>query len=388
MKKNKKRSDGRLQSKVYLGDGQYKYVYADNNKELTRKIDEIKLLAGKGVDVTAERDTFEDWSQRWLKIKKPEISAKRYAAYQYTLKHFDSLKNVPICKIKTIDIQDIILDAADDGAAKQTLSQYKSVCRQVIQLAIDNRVLDYNAANAVKIPKSAPKETKRALTSEEQKWITAPTDHRGQRAAMIMMYAGLRRGELIPLLWSDIDLSKRTITINKSVEMKNSRPEVKEGAKTTAGTRVISIPKVLADYLKGQPRSSFLVCPDAHGNMYTEGGWKRMWESYMHELNFRFGDFSNVMVTDKKTGELKKYVLPKSRFAPSKIPMVIPPITAHWLRHTYITMLYLAGIDILTAKEQAGHSDIKTTMQIYTHLDAEYKTNQINKLDDYLSKIG
>ena len=145
MKKNKKRSDGRLQSKVYLGDGQYKYVYADNNKELTRKIDEIKLLAGKGVDVTAERDTFEDWSQRWLKIKKPEISAKRYAAYQYTLKHFDSLKNVPICKIKTIDIQDIILDAADDGAAKQTLSQYKSVCRQVIQLAIDNRVLDYNA---------------------------------------------------------------------------------------------------------------------------------------------------------------------------------------------------------------------------------------------------
>ena len=47
---------------------------------------------------------------------------------------------------------------------------------------------------------------------------------------------------------------------------------------------------------------------------------------------------------------------PSSRFAPKKVPMVIPPFTAHWLRHTYITMLYLAGVDVLTAKEQAGHA--------------------------------
>lgn len=64
--------------------------------------------------------------------------------------------------------------------------------------------------------------------------------------------------------------------------------------------------------------------------------------------------------------------------------MVIPAITAHWLRHTYITMLYLAGVDVMTAKEQAGHADIKTTMQIYTHLDSEYKSVQICKLDEYL----
>lgn len=389
MKKNSKRSDGRVKGAVYLGNNKYKYVYASNNKELERKINEVKIKLGKGLDVTAERDTFGEWSKRWLKIKKPEISVKRYNAYEYTVKHFECFENVPVCKIKTIDIQDIILDAAADGAAKQTLSQYKSVCRQILQLAIDNRVLDYNAASAVKIPKTAPKETKRALTAEEQAWITAPTEHRGQRAAMIMMYAGLRRGELIPLLWTDIDFEARTITVNKSVEMVNSRPVVKQGAKTSAGVRVIRIPKVLADYLKEQPHNNnFLVCPDAHGNMYTESAWKRMWESYIKELNFRFGNFSGIMVPDEKTGQLQKFERPKSRFAPVKIPMVIPPITAHWLRHTYITMLYLAGIDILTAKEQAGHSDIKTTMQIYTHLDAEYKNHQIDKLDDYLSKIG
>lgn len=292
---------------------------------------------------------------------------------------------MPICKIRTADIQDIVSEAAEEGAAKQTLSQYKSVCRQIIQLAIDNRVLDYNPAAAVKIPKQATKTTKRALTDQEQAWITSPTDHRGQRAAMIMMYAGLRHGELIPLLWTDMDLVNKTITVNKSVEMVNSRPVVKEGAKTAAGIRTIHIPTVLADYLAKQDRNNcFLVCPDAHGNMYTETAWKRMWESYMRELNFRFGDFSQIMVTDAKSGQLTEFKLPKSRFAPTKIPMVIPAITAHWLRHTYITMLYLAGVDVMTAKEQAGHADIKTTMQIYTHLDSEYKSAQINKLDEYL----
>ena len=48
-------------------------------------------------------------------------------------------------------------------------------------------------------------------------------------------------------------------------------------------------------------------------------------------------------------------------------------------------MLYFAGVDVLTAKEQAGHANISTTMQIYTHLDKLHKQRQINKLNDYLS---
>ena len=65
---------------------------------------------------------------------------------------------------------------------------------------------------------------------------------------------------------------------------------------------------------------------------------------------------------------------------------MIPRITPHWLRHTYITMLYQAGVDVLTAKEQAGHSDISTTLEIYTHLDKTYKRHQMDKLDEYIEK--
>jgi integrase len=48
--------------------------------------------------------------------------------------------------------------------------------------------------------------------------------------------------------------------------------------------------------------------------------------------------------------------------------------------------MFEAGIDALTAKEQLGHSDIKTTLSIYTHLSAQHKEKQVNKLDVFLQK--
>ena len=114
--------------------------------------------------------------------------------------------------------------------------------------------------------------------------------------------------------------------------------------------------------------------------------WRKLWNSYLKELNFRFGDFDGILITDSK-GSLKEFKKPQSLNAPEKIPMVIPQITAHWLRHTFITNMYLAGVDVMTAKEQAGHADITTTMEIYTHLNAEHKEEQMDKLNDYYNRL-
>lgn len=387
--KNTKRKDGRVKASVYLGNGKYKYVYASNNRELDRKVQEIKLQLGKGIDVSAERDTFGQWAERWLKLKKLEVSNGRYNTYSYRVKNLTPIASMQIGKIRTADIQDIIIGLSADGYALKTLKDVKNAASQIFRLAVDNRIIDYNPAISVKLPAEAPKETRRALTAEEQQWILAPSENRGKRAAMIMMYAGLRRGELIPLLWTDINLEKKTINVNKAVEMINGKSVVKDCTKTAAGMRTVYIPQVLADYLASEPRNnSLLVCPNASGGMMSESAYKRVWDSYLAELNFKFGDFSNVLVPSEQSGKMEQYNKPKSRFAPQKIPFVIPRITAHMLRHTFITLMYIAGVDLLTAKEQAGHADVQTTMEIYTHLDSIYKSKQIEKLDEYLSKIG
>ena len=48
----------------------------------------------------------------------------------------------------------------------------------------------------------------------------------------------------------------------------------------------------------------------------------------------------------------------------------------------------MSGVDVLTAKEQLGHSDIKTTLEIYTHLDQKFKRRSMNKLDNYLNSAS
>ena len=384
-----RRSDGRYQSQIYLGtkDGkrQYKTVYGGTVRELEKNIQDVKLRLGKGLDVSAERDTFGYWGDKWLKLKKTVVSAGRYTTYKARYANLSPIYSANITKLKTADIQDIILDLATEPQertgkpyAKYTLSEIKMVAVQVLRLAIENRVIDYNCAQAVKIPKAAEKSTRRALTDEEQRWIT-DTPHRAQTAAMIMMYAGLRRGELLALTWQDINLSDGTININKSVEFIKGKPKLKKGGKTDAATRTVFIPKKLIKYLSENNKPMGLVCTDRKGNLMSDIAWRRMWDSYLNDLNLKYGDWDSCIETGGKR---------PNKFAPIEKPFIIPRITPHWLRHTYITMLYMAGVDVLTAKEQAGHADIKTTMEIYTHLDEKFKKKNISKLDKYLEGIG
>lgn len=382
-KRNTKRADGRFVVRVYMGiengKARYKYAYGATQSEADRKAEEIKAILLKGLDPFAS-DNFQQWAERWLDIKKAIVSYKTYTMYRNSAAHLiNAIGNMDISKIRVGHIQSVISDLAERNpntgkpTAKHTLEIVRETARGIFDLAIANRVIDYNPVSTVVIPTRAPVERRRALTDEEQRWIVE-TPHRAQRAAMTMMYSGLRRGELLPLEWEDIDLNKRTINVCKAVEMVHSRPQVKRMTKTKAGMRTVYIPKVLADFLraekeKDQPGVHQLVFRNTSGKMLTESAFSSMWDSYLTDLNFKYGKF-----LDK----------PKSKFDPRGVPFVIPHITAHWLRHTYATMLYLSGVDVLTAKNQLGHANIQTTLQIYTHLDAVYQRHSIDRLDAYL----
>ena len=63
--------------------------------------------------------------------------------------------------------------------------------------------------------------------------------------------------------------------------------------------------------------------------------------------------------------------------------MTIRNITPHVLRHTYATVLHAAGVDVMTAKEWLGHTDVRTTLSIYTHLDNLTRSADRAKLDAF-----
>ena len=390
-KKSNIKYNGRVCVRVYLGkvDGKpkYKACYGSTQKEAEIKAEKVREALRKGLNVSAERETFKQWAEHFLSTKESEVSESHYKNYVGYVKKLEPLFDIPISKIRTADIQSLLLQLAKESPkthkpiSKRTLKAYKDTVSQIMQLAIDNRIMDYNPTIAVKMPSDAPVQKRRALTDEEQKWIIE-TPHRAQRAAMIMMFSGLRRGELVPLTWQDIDLGNGTIRVNKSVEMLNGTAKLKAGAKTSAGSRLVNIPRILIEYLSrereeeiSRKTANMLVCPSAAGKMMSDTAWRRMWESYLIELNFKYGNRVD-----------KKGKIASSKYNSNGIVLTIPNITAHWLRHTFATMLYLSGVDVLTAKEQLGHSDIKTTLDIYTHLDQEYKQKSIDKLDDYIAR--
>ena len=360
MPKKTKRKDGRYQVKVYIGNDKYKYVYGATQKEANQKADAIKTKLGKGLDVTSTY-RFSDIAEKWIEHKKIGISAAQTTVYKSCIKHLEPISYMPIDQIRAFDIQQILDNLCQfnpntgSPASVQLISSVRSTARQIFNLAIDNQIIDYNPAQSTKIPKSKKEKTeRRALTSEEQQAIIL-TEHRARTAAMIMLFSGVRRGELLALNWSDVDFRNKTLTINKSVEMIDGQPNIKKGAKTATSERIIDLPDILVDYLHKtrQNASCELICPNTSGNLMSKTSWDKMWKNYIKTLQGLYPD--------------------------------MPYFTAHWLRHTFATLLYLSGCDVLTAKEQLGHSNIAVTLDIYTHLDAIYKRKKMSKLNDFLS---
>ena len=166
-------------------------------------------------------------------------------------------------------MRDILIDMAQEDYSKRTIKAVYEISVSVLDLAIENRATDYNVFRNVKLPaKVKPAEERRALTDEEQEWIRT-TPHRAQTAAMIMMYAGLRKSELIPLQWTDIDLSSKTIKIARFVEFSGNQAKVKNYGKSESAKRIVYIPDVLVEYLKGAEHDGFLVCRTANDKMHS-----------------------------------------------------------------------------------------------------------------------
>ena len=377
---NTRRKDGRIAVSVYLGmvDGKRKYktLYGKTQKEADAAADALRARLRKGLDPASRSDTFGVWCDRWMAIKKTDIGHSQYQSYQSYTKHLrNTLEHIPIDRIRSYDIQLIISALAENNpnsnkpAGKKTLTDIRNTAVQIFALAVDNRVLDYNPALSVKIPRGAPTTTRRALTADEQRWIL-DTPHRMRLPAMIMMYSGLRRGELIPLQWSDVDLAAQTISVNKTVDLSGAKPLVKPTGKTAAAMRTVHIPQILVDLLTREPKVSVLVCPGQSGRIYNADDWRNAWDAYLYDLDIKYGK------TPQRTS---KY---DNRFRGISIPRITP----HWLRHTFCTMLYLAGVDVLTAKAQMGHSDVKTTLSIYTHLTNEHAQRDMQKLDDFIGR--
>lgn len=385
MPKSKRRADGRYCRQIYIGkdlDGKRKYhtIYAATAKEADRLAAEYRAALGRGLDPHSKARTVKDLLDALMASKTAQgvgLSWQRCLANH--IGHLCPIWAIPADKVRTADVQAVLNELAQEGLSHKTISQIAGTLSAAFRLAIPE-VVQYNPCDKAVVPAGKPAKRREWLDEERQGWVLN-TPHRAQRAAMVMMLAGLRRGEATALTWADIDLDARTIAVTKSWDFAAGRVK---GPKTAAGERVVHIPRLLADYLRAEreadPATLYVVHTAAGGRM-TDIAWRRMWDSYMSDLNVKYGYHGAV----SKYATRKKDESGKEQGA---LPMVIRTFTPHELRHTFCTLLYMAGVDVLTARDQMGHASVQVTQEIYTHLDAKHKARKMEALDGYLSAAG
>ena len=166
---------------------------------------------------------------------------------------------------------------------------------------------------------------------------------------MLALFTGMRRGELIALRWQDVDFSEKKLYVRHSIVSVQGVPEMK-GPKTESGKREIALSDRILEMLDEQrkrfPRSEYVVC-QKNGQPFTPDAFSRKFQRFLSRNH-------------------------------------LPHLRLHDLRHASATLMIEHGVDIKTVQSRLGHSDISTTLNIYSHMTEQMNRNAADKLDEVL----
>lgn len=204
MARTKKRADGRYSRQIYLGKDangkrKYKTVYADTDREAQHLAEEYRAAIGKGLDPEQAKATLGQLYENLIAVKKAKgLGQKSLDRYEDNCNSWGPLKDMPAGELKASDFQRVLNELADWHNGKPPLSHFtltnlRSSAKAAYELAIPEIVL-YNPLVKTTAPAGAPPEPREPISEEQQQWIRE-TPHNAQRAAILLLYSGLRRGE-------------------------------------------------------------------------------------------------------------------------------------------------------------------------------------------------
>lgn len=345
----KRRPDGRYACR-------YKnfWFYGSTEDEALAARDDFKRSESLNGSGYRNIRSFAEYAPEWLTAYKAHLTNAPYNTHARILTRFlDEIGDKPLAQYTPTDISRFYQLYA--GMSSSSIHSARDTIKGIFRAALADGLIDRNPAENVTPPKGI-KGTHRAITPEERLLIHQ-TQHRLRPAVMLMLYAGLRRGEAIALdVGRDVDFLHGAIIVREAVRFGSDGQPVICRPKTEAGIRRVPLLDILAAELR--PISG-LACTSASGCMMSESAWKRAWNSYINALG------------EQKNGCQKRW---------SKGAWETVSIRAHDLRHSYCTMLYDAGVDVKTAMLWMGHADQSMTMQIYTHLSDQRRQDAENAL--------
>lgn len=329
-----------------LHNGKRYQIVGKTKTEVKEKLVDLEFKL-KNEAVVNKSISVKDWSYKWLNTYKSSVSSATRTMYEQVIKLYivPYIGLIKVEKLKETDVMNMLNKMAERGITRKRDVTLLTI-KQILNKAVANDYVYRNVAANIKIKKHIAPE-KKPIPQEYIDVIQANLDKPCCKLVYFLIYTGLRREEVIPLQYEDIDLENGTITINKAVSLEHNRPVIKKTKNET--TRVIPLLDVIRCQISNL--STGLIFYNQYGNIMSETSFKRQ--------------------IDKANKIVKENVNKYERF------------TAHQLRHTYACILHKAGVPLKEAQYFMGHKDIKMLLNIYTHSDEDDKAKAKNILNDF-----
>jgi len=213
-----------------------------------------------------------------------------------------------------------------------------------------------NVARLVKPPEHTPRERDTWTKAEVRKFLAKASSDRLYVAWRLSLY-GLRRGEVLGLRWSDIDLRARTLTVNQARVLVEYRVRIEE-PKSRNGKRTLPLDSALVAALtalrKRQVEESTIA-----GTAYASGVAGLDW--------YQGGEY---VITDQAGAPIHPEWY-SDEFGRLLRRAGLRKITLHDSRHTTLTLMEHAGVPISIISKWAGHYDPAFTQKTYVHASEE-----------------
>lgn len=357
----------RYVSKVTIEKGKRKTIYGKTQEEVLLKARKL-LYSSKDTDVlVAVGTTIPDLLKLILdkKYNARKIGNAQYRRTSYIIKEIEKSKlgNLNIRDITENILQDFFNELAKKYS-NSSIDKCYSAINEALMYAKKKNFIKYNPLEDIIKSKSQKIDKKiTPLTIEEQKILTnylknlTLEDYKFKNIFLIQMYTGLRIGEVLALKTSDIDLKSKKIHIQRTLTTdRDNKVVIGNTPKTEAGNRIIPIPDVIYPYIKEQ----------------IEVG-KNNFENLLFTNNNKLVRHNNI------NDQLKRRLI--------NLGIYNKNITTHSLRHTYATRCIEGGMQAIVLSKLLGHSDIRTTLNVYVKVFNEYQTKSIKEIEEYYKEI-
>ncbi len=259
-----------------------------------------------------------------------------------------------------------LLNEIEEGEQQQrsrTAQYIHMILKQALKNAVHWGIITRNPMESIPRPKASGKREIHPLSVEEcRRFLDAAVYDRFFPLFALLLDTGLRPSEALGLQWSDVDLKKGVIHVRHSLDKTSSGWRLKD-PKTKASRRTIPLTQNVAEILR-EHRKAQLEERLRHGNPDME------WDLVFTTLNGKPVDLHNL----------------RSRhFQPILKAAGLPSdIVLYDLRHTCATLLLLAGENPKIVSERLGHSSIRMTLDVYSHVLPAMQESAATKLDSLL----